>query len=85
MRHLTILLAAGLLSACATSFAPGQSDSRFGFDTRLTLAQQVLHADAGRNRDPVAGMDGRSARSAYERYQKASGEQPPSIINGGAK
>lgn len=87
MRHLPILLAAGLLSACAATATQNASqwDSRFGFDTRLVLAQQILHADAGRSRNPAAGMDGRSATAAYERYQKAAGEQPQSIMNGGAK
>jgi hypothetical protein len=87
MRNLPILLASGMLTACAYTTAPTtpQWDNRFGLDTRMTLAQQVLYADAGRNRDPVVGMDGRSARAAYERYQKAAGEQQPSLMNGGAK
>ncbi|NYE62991.1 hypothetical protein FHW58_004213 [Duganella sp. 1224] len=83
MRHLLILLAAGMLSACAQTTP--QWDSRFGVDTRATLALQIAVPAAGRNTDPVAGMDGHAARAAYERYQKAGGEQQPSVLNGGAK
>lgn len=82
MRYLTILLA-GLLSACASTTP--QFDARFGFDTRLVLAQQITNPAAGRNADPVSGMDGRSARAAYERYQKASGEQQQATLLNGAK
>lgn len=82
MRYLTILLAASL-SACAATTP--QWDQRFGFDTRLVLAQQVMYPEAARNADPVSGMDGRSARAAYERYQKASGEQAQSVMTSGAK
>jgi hypothetical protein len=35
----------------------------------MVLAQVLIRRR--RNTDPVAGMDGRSARAAYERYQKA--------------
>ena len=84
MRHLLILLAAAALCACADTTP--KFDSRFGIDTRLTLAQQILHRDAGANTDPVEGMDGRSARAVYERYQKAGGEQPQApIMSGSAK
>ncbi|MTV41574.1 hypothetical protein [Duganella radicis] len=80
MRYLLPMLAASTLSACAAH--PPQP---VGFDTRLVLAQQIMHPEAARNSDPVAGMDGRTARSAYERYQKASGEQPASLLGNGAK
>jgi hypothetical protein len=85
---LLILLAAGMLSACANIIVPTTPnwDSRFGLDTRMALSQQIMHPAAARNADPVAGMDGRSARAAYERYQKAGGEpQQTSVMNGGAK
>ena len=83
MRYLPILLA-GLLSACVNT-AP-HWDARFGIDTRTVLAQQVMNPGASRNTDPVAGMDGRSARAAYERYQKAGAEQQPAATaSNGAK
>jgi hypothetical protein len=79
MRYLLCLLTAGTLSACATgvtSTTP-QWDARFGADVRIALARQIIDPAAGRNTDPVAGMDGRAARSAFERYQKASSEPAP--------
>jgi len=83
MRYLPILLA-GLLPACANT-TPNW-DARFGIDTRMVLARQVLNPGAARNTDPVAGMDGRSARAAYERYQKAGPDQQPAATNNsGAK
>ncbi|TFW31181.1 hypothetical protein [Duganella callida] len=69
MRYLILLPALGVLSACAPLA------DRFGIDTRITLAQQHMYPDAGRNTAPVDGMDGRSAHAAYERYQKA-GDTP---------
>jgi hypothetical protein len=88
MRYFFILLTAGTLSSCAntTVQTTPEWDRRFGRDTRMALAQQILAPQAAGNADPVAGMDGRSARAAYERYQKASGEQPQkSIMSGEAK
>ena len=87
MRYLLPLLAAGALSACASHLVQTtpQWDARFGVDTRMALAQQIMYPAAARNTDPVAGMDGRSARSAYERYQKTSGEQAAPLLNSGAK
>lgn len=82
MRYLTILLA-GALCACAQTTP--QWDARFGIETRVMLAQQVMRPEAVRNTDPVAGMDGRSARAAYERYQKAGAEQQPATTTSGAK
>ncbi|MYM80365.1 pilus assembly protein [Duganella sp. FT50W] len=84
MRYVPILLA-GALSAC-TSTTP-HWDSRFGVATRMALMQQVIDPAAARNTDPVTGMDGRSARAAYERYQKSGGESQPtqSLATGGLK
>lgn len=85
MRYLLCLLAAGALSGCASLSTTPQWDARFGIDTRTTLALQIIDPDAGRNGGSVAGMDGRAARSAYERYQKAAGEpaqQPSSLTIG---
>jgi hypothetical protein len=82
MRYLPILLACAL-SACAQTTP--QWDARFGIDTRMVLAQQIMHPGAARNTDSVSGMDGRSARAAYDRYQKAGAEQPPAATASGAK
>lgn len=78
MRYLLSLPLACMLASCALQLAPTtpEWDRRFGDAARATLARQVVDADAGRNRDPVAGMDGRAAHAAYERYQKANSEPP---------
>ncbi|MBC7454806.1 MAG: hypothetical protein H7335_14090 [Massilia sp.] len=65
-----VSVAAGLallLSACAASTP--QADARFGLSVRATLAAQVAHPDAGRNPNPVTGIDGRAARAAQESYE----------------
>jgi hypothetical protein len=79
MRYPLYLLAAATLSGCTSAVVQTtpQWDSHFGADVRVALARQTIRPDAGRNADPVAGMDGRAARSAYERYQKASSEPVP--------
>lgn len=58
-------------------------DARFGEAVRLARAQQTLNPDAARNPDPVAGLDGRAARSAMERYQDSFKAPPPTfnVIN----
>ncbi|MET3131778.1 hypothetical protein AAKU55_002041 [Oxalobacteraceae bacterium GrIS 1.11] len=68
-------LVALLLAACAETTP--QMDSHFGDAARIAWARQVLHPEAVGNPDPVAGMDGRSARSALERYQKSFAEPAP--------
>ena len=46
-------------------------DSRFGESVTVLKAQQIINPEASRNTDPVYGMDGRAARSAYDKYQKS--------------
>jgi hypothetical protein len=76
-------------TSCRPTSTP-QWDRHFGESARIALARQIIEPEAGRNPDPVAGMDGHAARTAYERYQKASSEaaaQPSSFTIGvsGAK
>ncbi|WP_229217816.1 hypothetical protein [Rugamonas apoptosis] len=74
-RCLAVWLGVSLLSACAATTPDW--DQRFGQAARATLAQQVLHPEAARNADPVAGMDGRAANAAHARYQKSFAEPKP--------
>lgn len=46
-------------------------DSQMGQSLSLIKAQQILNPEAGRNTDPVAGMDGKAAKSGYDLYQKS--------------
>jgi hypothetical protein len=80
MRLLFVMLAACTLTACAgLPFTPATPywDTHFGANARLALAQQVMYPDAGRNRDPVAGIDGKAAQQGYVRYQKSFSDPPP--------
>jgi predicted small lipoprotein YifL len=80
MRTLFVMLAASTLTACA-QFGPARAtpywDTHFGANARLALAQQVIYPDAGRNADPVAGIDGKAAQQGYARYQKSFSDPPP--------
>ena len=70
-----VFMAAGLallLSSCAAT-SP-QADARFGLSLRATLASQVAHPEAGRNANPVDGIDGRAARAAQESYERSFGQ-----------
>jgi predicted component of type VI protein secretion system len=46
-------------------------DRHFGEAVSLVKAQQTLNPDASRNNDPVKGMDGKAAKSAYDEYQNS--------------
>jgi hypothetical protein len=75
MRYTLMMLA--LLCGCASWQPPVLPH---GEATRHALAMQVLDAEAGRGREraqrPVDGLDGRSAASAQQRYQKSFGDAP---------
>lgn len=64
-----------LLCAC-TQMTP-QWDAKFGDSVRSAVAQQTIDPEASRNDDPVAGIDGRAAHQATNRYQKSFQEPPP--------
>jgi hypothetical protein len=46
-------------------------DRHFGESVNLVKAQQTLYPEASRNTDPVKGIDGKAAKSAYDEYQKS--------------
>lgn len=72
MRTTVCMLA--LLCGCAASLQPPVLPH--GEATRRALAMQILDPEAGRSRQPVSGMDGRSAAGAQQRYQKSFSEAP---------
>lgn len=54
-------------------------DSHLGDSLTMLKAQQILHPEAVRNTDPVAGIDGRAGKAGYDQYQKSySTPEPPS-------
>ena len=46
-------------------------DAQFGKSVSLIKAQQTLNPSASRNTNPVSGLDGVAAKSAYDAYQKS--------------
>ena len=80
------LAPAALLAACASSTP--QWDVRFGESVRGALATQAVNPAAARNQDPVAGLDGKAARAALERYEHSFTTPPapsPPMSIGSAK
>lgn len=77
-RRASVLCAISLALAGCTSTTPGL-DLRFGRSVRLINTMQTLLPDAGRNDDPVAGIDGKAAKSAYESYQKSYSTPEPQL------
>jgi hypothetical protein len=82
-----LLIAAGAvlaLQACATSptmdayFATSpRLDARFGDSVNVAKAQQTLNPDASKNRNVVAGMDGKAAQETMVRYRESFKNPPP--------
>ena len=67
-----LFLAVGILSGCAETTP--RYEAEFGNATRSTLNAQIINPDAGKNADPVTGLDGRAARDAVDNYQKSFAE-----------
>lgn len=77
MQHslfLPVILAAVAASGCA---ATPNLDRQFGHSVEQLRLRQVLSPQAGANRDPVAGMDGKAAQAAYAAYQKSFATPAP--------
>lgn len=92
MRILFSMLAVCTLAACVNTplgKTTPQWDKQFGSNTRTAMAQQIIDPQARRNTDPVAGMDGKAAQGAYERYQRtfsgAAPQAPTFMISSDAK
>ena len=63
---------AAMLGTCTACSSPTPLlDQHFGEAVSLITAQQVLHPDAGANRNPITGIDGVAGKSAYDEYQKS--------------
>jgi hypothetical protein len=83
-----LLIAAGailLLQACATTCntfdaclaTSPRLDARFGDSVNIAKAQQTLNLDASKNRNVVAGIDGRAAQDTMVRYHESFKSPPP--------
>ena len=56
------------VAGCASGTAV---ERHFGEAVRLATARQTLNPRAALNPDPVRGIDGQAAKSAYDQYQKS--------------
>ena len=77
MQHslfLPVMLATLAASGCA---ATPNLDRQFGHSVEQLRLRQVLSPQAGANRDPVAGLDGKAAQAAYAAYQKSFATPAP--------
>ncbi len=66
-----------LLAAC-TAPAP-RLEAGFGNAVRAAVAQQTLNPEASLNPDPVAGIDGATAKNTIDRYEASSKTPPPPV------
>lgn len=74
----TLCLAALLAAGCAENRY--REEEGFGDAVRAAKARQIINPDASRNTARPDGMDGPSAKSTVDRYQK-SFEIPPPPVN----
>ncbi|MEJ6022095.1 hypothetical protein [Ramlibacter sp. PS4R-6] len=72
-------LCCALAGCAATKTATPNYDLRFGSAVREARARMTLNPAAATG-DAVAGMDGRAAHEAQERYQE-SFRAPPPVVN----
>ena len=59
-----------LLAGCAIPATPSY-DAKFGEAVRQAQALQTLNPEAGKNADPVTGIDGESGKAAIDKYQES--------------
>jgi hypothetical protein len=77
---LSVLASLSVLTACSSAPAQDRTpylDSQFGNAVNMAKAQQTLNPNASQNRDTVAGIDGRAAREAVERYESTFQKPQP--------
>ncbi len=72
-----IFLLAGGLAGCST--VTPHYDARFGDAVRAAKQKMIIDPNAGKNPDPAAGMDGKSARETVIRYQESYKAPPPAV------
>ena len=86
-------LALTLLLATGCSHVTPNYDARFGDAVRDAKRKMTINPDAGKDGNPVVGMDGRAARESMKQYHESYKTPPPAVnviniggaIGGGAK
>lgn len=74
----TPLVLACLLAAGCSSVTPNY-DARFGEAVRDAKKKMTLNPNAGKNGDPVTGMDGRASRESMVQYHESYKKPPPAV------
>ena len=72
-------LALTLLLGTGCSHVTPNYDARFGDAVRDAKRKMTINPDAGRDGNPVAGMDGRSARESMNQYHESYKSPPPAV------
>jgi hypothetical protein len=55
---------------------PSRLEKDFGNSVNLAISNQILNPEAGKNIEPVSGLDGEAAQATLEKYRKDF-EKPP--------
>jgi hypothetical protein len=78
MKTISLIILGCAIVGCNTS-TPNW-DSRFGDSVREARRKMTINPDAGKQAEPVAGMDGPSAHNAVILYHDTFKEPPP-VVN----
>jgi hypothetical protein len=82
--NLKSVASAAVLAILAGCVSPAPHiESHIGSAVNAAKAQQTIDPDASKNPDPVAGIDGRAAKSSVDGYEDSFKAPPPTfnIIN----
>ncbi|QGW81497.1 hypothetical protein [Variovorax paradoxus] len=72
-------LALALLLGTGCSHVTPNYDARFGDAVRDARKKMTLNPDAGKDGNPIAGMDGRSASESMKQYHESYKAPPPAL------
>jgi hypothetical protein len=72
-KYLILLAAMSVIMFCGC--AESRLDREFGNSYRLAKFGQIYDLNAGKNLQPVTGLDGTAAAYSYEKYQKSFSTQ----------
>ncbi|MBT2333882.1 hypothetical protein J7E49_08185 [Variovorax paradoxus] len=72
-------LALTLLLGTGCSHVTPNYDARFGDAVREAKRNMTINPDAGKDGNPVVGMDGRAARESMQQYHESYKAPPPAV------
>lgn len=72
-------LALTLLLGTGCSHVTPNYDARFGDAVRDARKKMTLNPDAGKDGNPVVGMDGRSSSESMKQYHESYKAPPPAL------